>query len=171
MQTIIAATDFTGSADNAAFYAAELAVRMKSKLVLFHSYIVPVPPVDVPVYPISPVEIRSGCIEKLNALKGKIKKTHPEAEVEIFASPGNATAELLAFAEKTKAGMLVLGLRKRAGKWGELLGSVATSVMRKANREVLIVPEGVRFAEPSSILFAYDYNSPLPDEISEKLKS
>ena len=57
MKTILVPTDFSEEARNAAEYAVKLAKEVKAKVILFHTFQVPIPISEVPVMVISENEM------------------------------------------------------------------------------------------------------------------
>src|SRR5688572_17287919 len=59
MKSILVATDFSQSADNAMNYAASLALNLGANLILLHVYQIPISMSDVPVLMVSAEELRN----------------------------------------------------------------------------------------------------------------
>src|SRR5690242_16482931 len=75
MKTILLATDYSKAANNALYYAIELAKQAKAKLVLFHAYTIPIPISEVQALtPALIMELEKENAEKMKKLESKIIK-------------------------------------------------------------------------------------------------
>lgn len=155
MKTILVPTDFSDTARNAADYAAHLAKDMNAKIILFHAYHIPTTVSEVPVMVISPDELQQENETLLNRYAAQLKET-TGVDVDCRAKIGLAVDEIIQ--EGTAADLIVMGMRG-AGKLSEaLIGSIATSVLRKSHTPVLVIPEKAFYTRPEKIVFACDYD-------------
>jgi len=172
MKTILLATDYSKAAHNALQYAVELAKFSKAKLVLFHAYDIPVPVTEVPavaVYSMHELEVENKKAIK-NLEKKILKQTAGKIKVESYISTGLPVQEILSIIKKKKADLVVTGIRG-AGKISEaLIGSTATSVMKKTNVPVLAVPLKSKFRKANKIVLAYDYQKIIKPEVIKHIK-
>ncbi len=159
MEKILVATDFSAAAENALAYAVEFAKITKAKIILYHVFAPPVMPVtEVPwmVLPNS-VEIKD---ENILVLKEELKKFVDDKKLpaEFQTEVGTPVDKIMEFAEKEKPDLIIMGM-KRAGAVKEfLIGSVATSVLKRSKVPVLLIPEAYIFKKPEKIIFACDYD-------------
>lgn len=153
MKTILVPTDFSKAANNAAEYAVRMAKEIKARLLLFHAYHFPVPPTDLPIL-VEPYEAQK---ENELFLKEKASQLKKIANVEIACVTrlGMAADEILE--EEKKADFIVMGMYGAGMLEETILGSIATSVLRKARIPVLIIPEHVKYKHPEKIVLACDY--------------
>lgn len=154
MKTILVPTDYSDTAKNAANYAARLAQEMNARLLLLHVYHVPLPVSEVPIAVVTPEELEA---EHERLLKDEAKRIQQLSGLELAwkSRIGLAADEIIR--EEKEAALIVMGMHG-AGKLTEvLIGSVATSTMRKANIPVLLIPEDARFSIPKKIVLACDF--------------
>lgn len=137
--TILAAVDLSGEAEQVARKAAALAQSTGAKLHLAHV----VEPVnfafggDVPIdFSAIQDEIQKQAEAQLNDLSSKL-----DTPCEKHLISGRAEVEIHALADKVKADLIVLGSHGRHGL-ALLLGSTANSVLHGAKCDVLAVRVG-----------------------------
>ncbi|HTA84283.1 MAG TPA: universal stress protein [Bacteroidia bacterium] len=169
MKTILVPTDFSANAENAATYAAELALLAKAKLVLLNVYSVPLPVADVPVTMIPIDELEAQCMADLKSLQNKIALKHPGLESEIITKAGFVVEEILLMAEEYKADLIVMGVLGN-GKSTSVFGSNTTALMKKAKCPVLAIPAGLAFVKPTKIALACDYSAIVPEHVTDTVK-
>lgn len=159
MKTILVPTDFSDSANNAINYAAELAKLTKAKLILFHAFHIPAVPSDVPfIMPLEEFEK-----DNLNALikikNNLLKNQGSELNIECKTKLGFAVDEINEIVKEENIDLIVMGVRG-AGYLGEkLIGSVTTTLIRKAKRPVLAINDKVVFKNIKKIVLACDYEN------------
>jgi nucleotide-binding universal stress UspA family protein len=146
---VLVATDFAESSRAAADVGLELARTFHVPLVLVHSYLVPtyvytgVPFIPVKDYLQSYEEAARELLEKERArLEGK------GVEVTAVLRNGVAWEEILSTAQRSEAGLIVVGTHGRRGLPRALLGSVAEKVVRMSTVPVLTI-HGAEPAGPS----------------------
>ncbi len=81
------------------------------------------------------------------------------AESVIVATEGGVWPEILATARERNSDVIVCGTRGHGGMARALLGSTSSSILRHADRPVLIVPDA-EVAAWGPALIAYDGSSP-----------
>lgn len=157
MKTILVPTDFSDSAKNALNYATELAKLTKAKLVLFHAFHIPTVPSDVPfVLPID--DIKKDTLIALNKLKKDlIIKNGKELNIECKTSLGFAVDEINGLVTEEKIDLIVMGVRGAGYLSEKLIGSVTTTLIRKAKCPVLAINDKVKFKAIKKIVIASDY--------------
>ncbi|MDP1744090.1 MAG: universal stress protein [Bacteroidota bacterium] len=159
MKTILAPTDFSDSAKNAINYAAELAKLTKAKLILFHAFHIPAVPSEVPfVMPLDDIEK-----DNLKALT-KIKKTilskyGNDLNVVCKTKLGFAVDEINEITKEENVNLIVMGVRGAGYLTEKLIGSITTTLIRKAKRPVLAINDKVTFKSIKKIVLACDYQN------------
>lgn len=168
MKIILVPTDFSKEARNAGEYAAHLAKELKAKLLLFHTYQIPIPISEVPVMVVSEKEMQKNYEERLkNEAEYLVEKINVNVE---YKAEMGLTADAILEEEK-EAFITVMGMRG-AGKISEaLIGSTATTTLRKSKKPLLVIPKNVKYKKPKKIVFACDYDPKTDISTIEVLKS
>jgi nucleotide-binding universal stress UspA family protein len=157
MKTILLPTDFSKNSDNAIHFALELNKMMKLKVILFHSYVLPVLASDVPIAMTSDSELEKAAQKRIKQLKDKLIKEYPEMEIETKLSPGYAEDEIVQISSAKKADLVVMGTQGASGLREVLIGSITAAVMEDVKCPVLAIPEHSTFKGLNKIVFATDY--------------
>jgi nucleotide-binding universal stress UspA family protein len=159
MDTILVPIDFSAASRSASLYAASLARVLKSKLILFHAYMLPTPVSEVPYVMVSVNDLQ-GDNEAMVRREAEVLHKNFNIEVECQVRIGMPSDEITAFSDENNASLIVIGMRG-AGGIDKLIGSTSASVVRKASVPVLVVPHDVVFSPPQHIVYASDlsYNS------------
>jgi nucleotide-binding universal stress UspA family protein len=157
MKTILVPTDFSDAASNAVDYAAEIAKLTQAKLILFHVYHLPVVPAEVPV--VMPIdEIKSDSIKGLKKIERRLYIKHGEQMIiESEARLGFPIEEINLFAKECKADLIVMGMEGVGYLTEKIIGSITTSLIKKAQCPVLAISKNVRFTSLKKIVLACDY--------------
>jgi len=172
MKTILAPTDFSKQSKNSVAYAAEVAKRTKSKLILLHVYIMPVITSDVamimPPFP----DMEKDYMKALEKQKQNlIRKYGKSLKVECGLKVGFAVDEIIKQVVIDKNVDLVVMGMKGVGFIGEkLIGSVSTSLIKKSDCPVLVINEKVKFKSLKKIVLAYDYEKAIKKPVLDPLK-
>ncbi len=140
-RTIVVGTDCSPTADNAVAKAAELAKAVGATVHVVSAYSEPagslvasgVGQATPPSWAASEVEDRQG---RLNATAEHLRSMGINALARV--ERGDATTTLVAVAQEVEADLIVVGDRGLKGLRG-LLGSVPSSVTRRAPIDVLVV--------------------------------
>lgn len=158
MKTILVPTDFSETAYNALRYAAELANFFHAKLILFHAYHIPIPTTEVPVMLVSPQELEKENQDRIKKAEREITELSAgKIKIESIVRPGFATNEILDLTKEKKIDMIVMGING-SGALSKIIGSTATSVMKKSACPVIVVPEKAKFKQINKIVYACDYD-------------
>jgi nucleotide-binding universal stress UspA family protein len=158
MKTILVPTDFSKISYNAINYAVEIAKLSKAKIVLFHVYHVPVVASEVPIMMPSLHEIEKECMSRLEKIQRDIfKKNGNKLMIECKCECGFAVDEINLFSEKNNIYLIVMGMQGAGYLSEKVIGSITTSLIRKAKFPVLIINEKVKFKNIKSIVLACDY--------------
>lgn len=157
MKPIFLATDYSHASMNAGDYAAQLAKATDSELIVFHSWQMPMPAFETPVFPSAIEEL-----EKTQAAAVQSEADRISSKWGIKAKPvqrmGMAVDEIEACSSEAKAGIIVMGMKHPNGL-GQVLGSVATVHLRRTKLPVLIVPENVSYHHVRICLLATDLHT------------
>lgn len=159
MEKILVATDFSTAAENALEYAVEFAKLTKAKILLYHVFAPPVVPATELPWTVLPnsTEMKD---ENILLLKKELKKFIDDKNLpaEFYSEVGTPVDKIMQFAAAEKPNLIIMGM-KRAGVVKEfLIGSVATSVLKRSKVPVLLIPEAYHFKKPEKIIFACDYD-------------
>ena len=159
MKTILVPTDFSDSAKNAINYAAELAKLTKAKLILFHVFHIPAVPSDVPfVMPLD--EIEKDTLKALTKIKKNILFKHgSELNIVCKTKLGFAVDEINEITKEENVDLIVMGVRGAGYLTEKLIGSITTTLIRKAKRPVLAINDKVTFKSIKKIVLACDYQN------------
>jgi nucleotide-binding universal stress UspA family protein len=136
LKNILYATDFSPMAEAAAPYAAELALRYGSKVFAVH---VRAPQVTGLVPPESWPVVREAAERQATEQAEHLKTLFRGVENEVSVIEGGVWNELDTIIKEKNIDLIVLGTRGRQGVGKFLLGSVAETILRRAQCPVLIV--------------------------------
>jgi len=158
MKTILVPTDFSSSANNAVMYAAALAKEWKAKLILLHSFHIPIPPSGMPAATFSIDELQKNKERVLEREVSRIHR-HYDVKIECCTEPGFAVEAIREIEKKKKTDMIIMGATG-AGKIQEvLIGSTAIAAIRNAKTPVLLIPDKSELVKPEKIILACDYKA------------
>lgn len=154
MKTIIVATDFSPGAENATEYAAALAQRTGSGILLYHAYHLTIPTEVSMVAP--DIEVLSeSFLEKLNNQASKLRKRHA-IDIKTYTSSASLIDELPGLVSEYNADLVVMGMKKDVSFERKIFGSTIASILHLTKFPLLIVPEKASFKDFKDIVFAYD---------------
>jgi nucleotide-binding universal stress UspA family protein len=158
MIQILVPTDFSNAAQNALQYAVEFAKAVHGKVILYHVFAPPIVPVTEAPWTVLPgaSEITD---ETMTRLKKELQEFTSSLEVpaECRTAEGGAVDKIIEFAEREHPEYIIMGM-KHAGVLKEyIIGSVATSVIKKVQVPVLLIPESYKFKNIERVVFACDY--------------
>lgn len=159
MKNILVPTDFSQNADNAMSYACELNLKMRTNIILVHSYSVPVPAGDTLVVPIDDTELNALSIANLTKTRDKLHMKYPEMQIEVKSTMGMAADEIVNLAEENNCELIVMGTHGASGLGAVLLGTNTANVIERAKCAVIAVPENAVFNGLKKIVFAADYGN------------
>lgn len=161
MKTILVPTDFSKCAYNAAKYAVELAKETKAKIILLHTYQVPVPPPETHISPVSISDLHEENMKRLKKMAEFELNLHKndDLEIEYEAIAGLVVNEIIDASQKYNVGMIVMGTEGVSGVIKKyILGSNAANVIAKAPCPVLAVPENAKYFGLKKVVFAADFH-------------
>ena len=147
IKKIVCPLDFSGPATHALQAACDLAGQFSSELIAVHV-------VMVPMITVAPQAVRSLDPEAYlkketekarELLEETIRRQGPEGcAVRLVVLHGDPAQEIVRFAGREKADLIVIATRGAGGWRGLVFGSVARKVVRLARRPVLVVRQSVR---------------------------
>lgn len=157
MITILVPTDFSKISLNAIDYAVEIAVRTKAKIILFHTYYMPIITSDIMVVP--PIdELDNGCADSLKRIESNIYKKHGKnIDIEFICKYGFPIDEINLFAIEKKVDLIVMGMQGAGYLTEKIIGSITTSLIRKSKCPVLVINRGLKFKPVKKIVLASDF--------------
>ena len=134
---IIVGVDGSETSLRAAAYAAGLARRQGSKLIVLFVKTSPATPIQAPE---TAHAVSQNQEEMVADIRAQIAANAPRLglEVELVVREGNPYTELLRLAEDRRADGIVIGASMQAGH--KLVGSLASKLVRKAAWPVTVVP-------------------------------
>lgn len=153
MKNIIAAIDFSPVSKNAAEYACELSKSINASLTLLYIYHISPPINETPII-VSYEELQEQN-EKLLQKEAIRLKEKTGVNVTCVVKIGLAVDEILEESKHTD--LIIMGIKDTSKVSELLIGSTATSVMKKSQTPVLIIPDKCTFKKPETIAFTCDF--------------
>jgi nucleotide-binding universal stress UspA family protein len=159
MKTLLAPTDFSPAATAAVDYAAELAYRSGTRLVLLHVFHIPVPATEFPVALPSLAELEESHLKQLKQEEDRLQaKYHDALKINSLVRCGLAVDEITAVAKDEKADLVIAGMQGGGFVRRRLLGSVTTALIQQLSCPVLSIDSEQKFTLPEKIAVACDLN-------------
>lgn len=171
MKTILVATDFSQSANNAVDYAAHLAESLQAKLLLFHAYNVPVIVSEVPIMMPNLEEVEKDSVKRLKHLQSKLKTLLNNAiEIDFYCTCGFAVDEIKNYTEKHAVDFIILGMQGAGALAEKLIGSVTSTLIHETKIPVICMNHKNHFKPIKKIVFACDLGEFNNTHIFEPIK-
>lgn len=159
METILVPTDFSPPADNAARYAAELAVYFNAEIVLVHAFHIPVANYETAIQADVITTIRESAVRALSELKARLLERHPGLRINTVAEMGMVEDVIKDLAESSNADAVVMGIIGESGMIKEhVIGSSSVKLARHMRIPVFIIPEKAIYHKIHKVGFACDLN-------------
>lgn len=156
MKTIIVATDFSVTADNAVYYAVDMAQGIKADILLLHIYKLPVTYGDVAA-PVTLPDWEEETDRLLTNLKQQIKqRSHDLVQVNTEVRVGSFLTELNTVCERVRPYAVIVGSQGTTATERFLFGSHAITAMKDLEWPVIAVPRGAIFHAVKKIALACD---------------
>jgi nucleotide-binding universal stress UspA family protein len=143
IKRVVVATDFSDGSERALTVAIRFANLLGATVDLVHVYPMPAAGVMSPIpgvvpMPPPPPEVLEEIERRLESQAGRVRDAGADC---LFSTmQGMAADEIVAYANRTAAELIVMGTHGRTGLRRVLLGSVAEQVLHKARCPVLVVP-------------------------------
>jgi len=169
MKTIVVATDFSPSAENAMLYAGKLANTINCSILLFHVYQIPVGMNDVPLLMVSTDELKNNSDTALLRAKELLNTSYSGVEVQIESRLGDAVEELRDVCKKINPLLIVVGKHGASGVEELLFGSTSFSIIRHLTLPVIVVPDRFQNFQLSDAALAVDAD--IENVCVQKIKS
>lgn len=172
MKTILTATDFSKTGNNAVHYAANLALVTKSKLVLFHAYHTPQLISEAPIVTTSEdFQLEEKSDEQFELMANHIQKIYgSDLEVEYISISGKAPDEIEHIAKQKKIDLVVIGTHE-TDEYNQNFGNNTVDILKHNHLATLIIPGDCEFQIVNSIVYATDFiknkNKSLADPLLE----
>ena len=169
MKTIVLATDFSTSADNAMLYAGRLANNIGASLLLLHVYQVPVGMNDMPLLVVSTDELKTTANAGLQKAKELLLANFNSLDVQMESRLGDVVDELKDICKKINPLLIVVGKHGASGVQQMLFGSTSLSIIRSITHPVIVVPDRSRDFHMENAALAID--SDVENVCVQKIKS
>jgi nucleotide-binding universal stress UspA family protein len=156
MKTIVAPVNFTDSSDNAARYAADMALAMEAELHLIHFVEIPVSTGEMPMNPYVLEGLQASGTEGLNQLWDELViRTKGKVTIYTNMETGNVEHRLEEFCAAKKPFIVVMG---SSGPSLErmLRGSNLSVAIRRLHYPLIVVPDNVVFHQIKKVVVACD---------------
>src|SRR3569623_1422331 len=142
IKLILAPTDFSTASERALDVAIDFARLTGAAIEVLHvnleAMCVLPPPGDVLASPVDMTEVLANSSMQLDAAVSRVRSAGDQCTG--VSETGRTDAEIVDYARKRGAGLIVVGSRGRHGIGHVLLGSVAEKVVRHAPCPILVVP-------------------------------
>lgn len=148
-------TDFSTPANNAVYYAVELAQNINAAVTLYHCFHVPVFATPMPEVTVDFEDKERESLQLLDNLKKKLNKEYPAVNINLVANAGFAVDEIVQYSKSNHVDLIVMGI-SGSGVITELMGDTTTAVAKDANVPVLIIPLEAQFSGLKNIVIAFD---------------
>ncbi len=156
MKTILVPVDFSKCSNNAAKYALQVASQAKAKVILLHSFHIPIPMAEVPLVDDLAAEIKAESTASIKKLVAQLQIGAPAVKIETIVDMGFAHDAIIALSKKHNADLIIMGTRGSHGLADEVFGSVTSSVIAHSKIPVLAVPEESKFKGITKIALSVD---------------
>jgi nucleotide-binding universal stress UspA family protein len=142
VRRILVPSDFSEASREALATAIAFARAFSARIDMIHVFVEPTyvlpPPVEMATFPFNLAEIMAKVETSLDAEKKRVEEAGIPVEAQTIT--GRPAPEIVAYAKKTGADLIVMGTHGRGGFQHALLGSVAERVVHYSPCPVLVVP-------------------------------
>lgn len=171
MKTILFPTDFSDNALHASQYAGMLARRLEAKIVLLHTYMIPMATDFMVPYDMTGFDeiSRKSAEERLQEFTtALIEKTGLAPDrISRMVEFGTVSDKIVEIAKNINADMIVMGTQGADTVLDKWLGTNAQAVMKSAECPVWIIPQNSRIEYPQKVMYAADFEE---DEVAATQK-
>lgn len=170
-ETIVVPVDFSKTSENAMWYAAGLALKQKSRLLLLHVHQFPL----VNPEPSGAITLFDDIEEAITGLLAKLctrlrEKYGKRLRAGFAFRYGNIEEEIDKFVRNKKASLVVIGNQGIHHVAERLFGNTSSRLISKLKCPVLSVGKNIKYKTPKVIAVAYDYK-PLKKTVIDSLKN
>ncbi len=156
---ILIPTDFSKPSKVAVQYAAAMAKKLKSELVLLHVVYIIAPPRVAVASMMNSLDdaMKESAERESHELINELKTVNKNLKVsyEIIRG-GTIVDEVQAYTQQNDIDLIIMGTKGASGLSKVLIGSTAAAVVSESNIPVMIVPEYARFNGIKRIVYASD---------------
>ncbi len=156
MPLIITATDYSEVSENAVIYACDLALAENAKLIILHSFIIPVMFSDIPMPGTLINDAQTDAEEQMKTLTAKISASYPTLAIEGKVIYGSALDGLEELTEANNSPWLIVVGNSNAAADSPWPDNGLMDAFRKSAFPVLAVPAGQKYQPVKNICFAFD---------------
>jgi nucleotide-binding universal stress UspA family protein len=159
MKNILVPTDFSENAENALYYAIDLAKRENAKIILLNAYQINYKNPEVPLDFVleEAKQVNNESINKLKTESLKIAQVS-NLKYEIISLEDSPIGGILNTIKQKKIDLVIMGTKGVSNVFGSIFGSNTSKIIEKANCPVIAVPEEALFSEIKEITYATAYN-------------
>jgi len=152
MKTILVATDYSATADNAMQFAASLAKVFQAELILFNTF---QPSYQVSNALVSPEGVDTLVRNNKDRIKTLAKETGKRYQIEVqgITRSMDTIENLEDYTTWHKADLVVMGMDSNLTEY-KIFGNTTTAVIRRLKTPTLVVPNGIQFKGIRKILYA-----------------
>jgi len=157
MKTIIVPTDFSPVAENAMWFATDMARHINASILLLHVYQVPVTVSEVPMVMINADELKAETEQNLQELKAMVDKaTMGSVPIFIQSRLGSVGTELEDVCSTIHPFAVVMGTHGGSRAESMVFGSNSLTAIRRLHVPVMVIPPGSAFRPIQKIGLACD---------------
>lgn len=158
MKNFLVPIDFSEASHNAAKYAVSLGEALKAKIIFIN--VVPVGLLIEDESIQARIAAQQRMVETNQELISKeikaLSKNHL-VSTEGYIGEGSPSEMILQMADENQSDLIIMGMKGK-GKSSSIFGSTTTSVIKKTNFSVLVVPEIASYESIDTICYATDLN-------------
>ncbi|MEO6302447.1 MAG: universal stress protein [Bacteroidia bacterium] len=171
MKTILVPTDFSEAARNASLYAAEFAKTIQCKIILYHTYHIPIVIAsDVTTSVMLDPQLVQEENEERIAKEAVYIREKTGHEVTTMLTEGFAVDEIIEIERTQKPDLIIMGIGESGAISEFIIGSIATDVIRQSLVPVMIIPLKAKFKPFKKLVFAADYSLETDTHLLDPLK-
>ena len=158
MKTILAPTDFSNSSINAVRYAADLAVAINAKLVLFHAIPFPIAVSEISIPGDFVDDMMDTGQKEMDDLCEKIRvRTKDKISIESDVKIGSVEFEIENISVKERPLAIIMGIQSGKSLERAFLGSSIFHIMNHLDFPTIVVPDNAKFNPIKNIGMACDF--------------
>jgi nucleotide-binding universal stress UspA family protein len=156
MPIIITATDFSDTGNNAVNYACQLAAEQKARLIIIHSYMVPIMFSDVPMPATVIDDAQQDSDEQMKKLVAEMEQNYTGLDIKGKVIYGDLVDAIEEFTEEnTRPWMVVIG-NSSAAETSSWPDSTLIEALKTLKYPVVAVPPIAAYHSIKHICFAFD---------------
>ncbi len=173
MKTILVPTDFSENANQAFFYAMQIAQGVQAEIVVLHTYHV-VAAVTDPLLPQAMYDTMADTLSEQAHSQMKLFQESVTPELRIpcrFETHIGMTVDVILHkAYELEADLIVMGTKGNSGMIGHVLGSITSALIQRHTFPVLAVPLQAVWNPWQTVVFGTDYQEIHNPSILQPLK-